>query len=188
MEPAGTCDTSVPGQVTCVLTSPLDAGANATIFLTATAANAGLMVNQAIVVSAQTDPNFLNNFATEETMVMARKFAAGPPLVCKNPQVDIDGPAVAELMADVATAVSRQAAAVSEQVYEVILRDIPGALGTMSGILGSKHANIVNLQLVHRDGSFHTFNIDVEVHDLAHLHAIIAALREADPISSVERI
>ncbi|HZB68853.1 MAG TPA: RelA/SpoT AH/RIS domain-containing protein, partial [Sphingomicrobium sp.] len=70
----------------------------------------------------------------------------------------------------------------------VILRDIPGALGTMSGILGSKHANIVNLQLVHRDGSFHTFNIDVEVHDLAHLHAIIAALREADPISSVERI
>jgi hypothetical protein len=45
--------------------------------------------------------------------------------VCKNPQVDIDGPAVAELMADVATAVSRQAAAVSEQVYEVILRDIP---------------------------------------------------------------
>jgi GTP diphosphokinase / guanosine-3',5'-bis(diphosphate) 3'-diphosphatase len=26
------------------------------------------------------------------------------------------------------------------------------------------------------------------VHDLAHLHAIIAALRDADPISSVERI
>ena len=33
----------------------------------------------------------------------------------------------------------------------VILRDIPGALGTMSGILGQKHANIINLQLVHRD-------------------------------------
>ncbi len=70
----------------------------------------------------------------------------------------------------------------------VILRDIPGALGTMSGILGTKHANIVNLQLVHRDGSFHTFHIDVEVHDLAHLHAIVAALRDADPVSSVERI
>jgi hypothetical protein len=26
------------------------------------------------------------------------------------------------------------------------------------------------------------------VHDLAHLHAIVAALRDADPISSVERI
>jgi GTP diphosphokinase / guanosine-3',5'-bis(diphosphate) 3'-diphosphatase len=58
----------------------------------------------------------------------------------------------------------------------------------MSSILGAKHANIVNLALVHRDGSFQTFNLDVEVHDLAHLHSIIAALREADPISSVERI
>src|SRR4028118_2082023 len=70
----------------------------------------------------------------------------------------------------------------------VILRDIPGAVGTMSGILGAKHANIVNLQLIHRDGSFHTFHSDVEVHDLAHLHAIVAALRDADPVSSVERI
>ena len=70
----------------------------------------------------------------------------------------------------------------------VILRDIPGALGAMSGILGTKHANIINLQLVHRDGSFQTFHLDVEVHDLAHLHAIIAALRDAEPISSVERI
>ena len=70
----------------------------------------------------------------------------------------------------------------------IILRDIPGALGTMSGILGAKHANIVNLQLVHRDGSFQTFHLDIEVHDVAHLHAIIAALRDADPVSSVERI
>ena len=70
----------------------------------------------------------------------------------------------------------------------VILSDVPGALGTMSGILGAKHANIVNLALVHRDGSFQTFHIDVEVHDLAHLHAIVAALRDADPVSSVERI
>ena len=36
--------------------------------------------------------------------------------VCKNPQVDIDGPAVAELMAGVAAAVSRRVAAVSEDV------------------------------------------------------------------------
>ena len=70
----------------------------------------------------------------------------------------------------------------------VILRDVPGALGSMAGILGSKHANIVNLALVHRDGSFQTFHLDVEVHDVAHLHAIIAALREADAVSSVERI
>jgi PucR C-terminal helix-turn-helix domain/GGDEF-like domain len=45
--------------------------------------------------------------------------------MCKNPQVDIDRPAVAELMAGVAAAVARQAAAVYEDVYEVILREIP---------------------------------------------------------------
>ena len=69
----------------------------------------------------------------------------------------------------------------------IILRDIPGALGTMSGILGAKHANIINLQLAHRDGSFQTFHLDIEVHDLAHLHAIVAALRDAEPVSSVEQ-
>src|SRR6266516_8070301 len=45
--------------------------------------------------------------------------------MCKNPQVDTDRPAVVELMADVSAAVARRAAAVHEDVYEVILRDIP---------------------------------------------------------------
>src|ERR671917_1312258 len=70
----------------------------------------------------------------------------------------------------------------------VIVRDIPGALGALSGTLGTKGANIINLQLAHRDGGFHTFHIDIEVHDLAHLHAIIAALRDTDAVSSAERI
>jgi DNA-binding PucR family transcriptional regulator len=45
--------------------------------------------------------------------------------MCKNPQVDIDSPADVGLMSDVAAAVSRRAAAVSGDVYEVILREIP---------------------------------------------------------------
>jgi DNA-binding PucR family transcriptional regulator len=45
--------------------------------------------------------------------------------MCKNPQVDTDRPAVAELMADAAAAVARRAAAVSADVYEVIIRGIP---------------------------------------------------------------
>jgi guanosine-3',5'-bis(diphosphate) 3'-pyrophosphohydrolase len=69
----------------------------------------------------------------------------------------------------------------------VIVRDVPGSLGAMASVLGAKHANIVNLHLVHRDGSFMTFQVDIEVHDLAHLHAIIAALRDNDLVSSVER-
>jgi hypothetical protein len=39
--------------------------------------------------------------------------------------VDVDGPAVAELIGDVAVAVSRRVAVVREDVYETILRDIP---------------------------------------------------------------
>ena len=45
--------------------------------------------------------------------------------MCKNPQVEIDRPAVAELMADVAAAVARRGAAVSEDVYEAIVQQIP---------------------------------------------------------------
>jgi hypothetical protein len=43
----------------------------------------------------------------------------------KDLRVEADGPVAAELMADVAAAVSRRVAAVSKDVYEVILRDIP---------------------------------------------------------------
>ncbi len=70
----------------------------------------------------------------------------------------------------------------------VILKDVAGALGEVATILGTKNANIVNMALVHRDRSFYTFHIDVEVHDLAHLHGLVAALRAADAVSQVERI
>src|ERR1700691_6660709 len=43
----------------------------------------------------------------------------------KDLRVEADGPVAAELMADVAAAVSRRVAAVSDDVYEVILREIP---------------------------------------------------------------
>ena len=46
--------------------------------------------------------------------------------MCKNPQVDIDGPAGAELVAERrGGGEPPAAAAVSEVVYEVILREIP---------------------------------------------------------------
>jgi PucR C-terminal helix-turn-helix domain/GGDEF-like domain len=45
--------------------------------------------------------------------------------MCNNPQVDIDVPAVADLTAVVAEAVSRRADVVSDDVYEVIVREIP---------------------------------------------------------------
>jgi DNA-binding PucR family transcriptional regulator len=46
--------------------------------------------------------------------------------MCKNPQVDVDGPAsVAELMGDVAAAVARRVDTVRKDVYETIIREIP---------------------------------------------------------------
>jgi hypothetical protein len=65
--------------------------------------------------------------------------------MCKNPQVDMDGPAVAELVADVAAAVSRQVGAVSGQVYEVILRDIPELRddkAVLALLASSVHSNV----------------------------------------------
>ena len=65
--------------------------------------------------------------------------------MCKNPQVDMDGPAVAELVADVAAAVSRRVGAVSQDVYEVILREIPELhddQAVLALLTSSVHSNV----------------------------------------------
>ena len=65
--------------------------------------------------------------------------------MCKNPQVDIDGPAVTELMARVAATVSRQAAVVSGDVNEVILREVPELhddTAVLALLFSSVHSNV----------------------------------------------
>src|SRR6202522_1288522 len=65
--------------------------------------------------------------------------------MCKNPQVDIEGPAVTGLMADVAAAVSRRVAAVSDDVYEVVLREIPELhddKSVLALLASSVHSNV----------------------------------------------
>ena len=65
--------------------------------------------------------------------------------MCKTPRVDTDGRAVAELMAGVAATVSRQVAAVSENVYEVILREIPELhddQAVLALLASSVHSNV----------------------------------------------
>jgi DNA-binding PucR family transcriptional regulator len=57
----------------------------------------------------------------------------------------MDGPAVAELVADVAAAVSRRVAAVSADVYEVILREIPELhddKAVLALLTSSVHSNV----------------------------------------------
>jgi guanosine-3',5'-bis(diphosphate) 3'-pyrophosphohydrolase len=70
----------------------------------------------------------------------------------------------------------------------VVVRNEPGSLGVMAGILGAQGANIVNLVLGERDASFHSFQVLIEVHDLQHLMRILAALRAADGVVQAERV
>ena len=70
----------------------------------------------------------------------------------------------------------------------IVVKNEPGSLGIMAGILGSHGANIVNLSLVHRDTSFHTFHLAIEVRDVQHLMRILAALRAAEAVSQAERL
>jgi guanosine-3',5'-bis(diphosphate) 3'-pyrophosphohydrolase len=70
----------------------------------------------------------------------------------------------------------------------VVIRNEPGALAIMAGIMGSHGANIVSMEQTARDGSFHTFHLDIEVHDVQHLMRIIAALRATEIVSSAERL
>jgi guanosine-3',5'-bis(diphosphate) 3'-pyrophosphohydrolase len=70
----------------------------------------------------------------------------------------------------------------------VVLKNEPGALAVMAGIFGAHKANILNLRLENRDGGFHTFHVNLEVHDLHHLMRILAALRAADVVSQAERL
>jgi (p)ppGpp synthase/HD superfamily hydrolase len=70
----------------------------------------------------------------------------------------------------------------------VVIKNEPGSLAVMTGILGGHGANIVSLDQTNRDGQFHTFHIDIEVHDVQHLMRILAALRATDVVSTAERL
>ena len=70
----------------------------------------------------------------------------------------------------------------------IVIKNEPGSLAVIAGILGSHGANIVSMDQVSRDGSFHTFNLDIEVHDVQHLMRILAALRATDVVSTAERL
>jgi PucR C-terminal helix-turn-helix domain/GGDEF-like domain len=89
----------------------------------------------------------------------------------QNPRVNIDRRAVAELMASVAAAVSRRAATVAENVYEVTRREIP-ELGDDQTVLALFASSI---------DSNVTTCLQIMQHqiDLADVHAPAAALEEA---------
>ena len=65
--------------------------------------------------------------------------------MCENPHVDTDRPAVAELMAAVSAALAQRVNALREDVYQVILREIPDLNGdkpVLTLLASSVHGNV----------------------------------------------
>ncbi len=69
----------------------------------------------------------------------------------------------------------------------VIVNNEPGALGTISTVIGRDGGNITNLKIVHRSVDFFEMLIDIEVADLRQLTEIMAALRATRVVNTVDR-
>nr|WP_166179986.1 bifunctional (p)ppGpp synthetase/guanosine-3',5'-bis(diphosphate) 3'-pyrophosphohydrolase [Altererythrobacter segetis] len=70
----------------------------------------------------------------------------------------------------------------------IVLYHRPGTLAEMATIFAQNRANVINLELTQRDDPFHTYEVDLEVNDLAHLTRIVSALRASEAVAQAERI
>ena len=69
-----------------------------------------------------------------------------------------------------------------------LLYNRPGTLADVTGIMAKAHANITRLKMMQRDELFGTYEVDLEVSDLAHLTRIVSALRASDAVAEAERV
>lgn len=69
----------------------------------------------------------------------------------------------------------------------VTISNEPGALGTLSTVIGKSGGNITNLKITSRSSDFWDMFLDVAVTDTRHLNNIIAALRATRQVVSVDR-
>ena len=69
----------------------------------------------------------------------------------------------------------------------VVVSNEPGALGTISTVIGRDGGNITNLKIVHRSVDFFEMLIDIEVADVKGLTNIMAALRATRVVNTVDR-
>jgi GTP diphosphokinase / guanosine-3',5'-bis(diphosphate) 3'-diphosphatase len=71
---------------------------------------------------------------------------------------------------------------------QVVLYNRPGTLAEMAGTFARNNANVMNLELTQRDDPFHTYEVDLEVNDLAHITRIVSSLRASDSVAQAERV
>jgi len=69
----------------------------------------------------------------------------------------------------------------------ITLTNEPGSLGSLTTIIGKNQGNISNLKITNRSTDFFDMLVDIEVSSVRHLTNIVAALRAAPVINSVER-
>ncbi|MEH6758208.1 MAG: bifunctional (p)ppGpp synthetase/guanosine-3',5'-bis(diphosphate) 3'-pyrophosphohydrolase [Parasphingorhabdus sp.] len=70
----------------------------------------------------------------------------------------------------------------------VVVHNKPGTLAEMAGIFGFHNANILRLRMTNRDAPFHTYEVDLEVHNVHHLMRILSALRASEAVAQAERL
>ena len=69
-----------------------------------------------------------------------------------------------------------------------VLYNRTGTLAEVTGIFAKSRANIVHLQMTGRDDLFGTYEVDLEVDDLAHLTRIVSSLRACEAVATAERL
>jgi GTP pyrophosphokinase len=69
-----------------------------------------------------------------------------------------------------------------------VLYNRPGTLAEVTGIFASTKANIVSLKMASRDELFGTYEVDLDVADLAHLTRIVSSLRASGSVAQAERL
>jgi GTP pyrophosphokinase len=69
----------------------------------------------------------------------------------------------------------------------VTIYDRLGTLAEMAGIFAQNKANIITLMQAQIDHPFVTYDIEVEVEDVAHLNRILSALRASDAVAQADR-
>ncbi len=68
-----------------------------------------------------------------------------------------------------------------------VLYNRPGTLAEVTGIFAKNHANIVYLEMSQRDDLFGTYDVELEVLDLAHLTRIVSSLRACEAVAQADR-
>ncbi|HWU02216.1 MAG TPA: ACT domain-containing protein, partial [Novosphingobium sp.] len=69
-----------------------------------------------------------------------------------------------------------------------VLYNRPGTLAEVTGIFAHNMANIVHLEMTQRDDLFGTYEVDLEVRDLAHLTRIVSSLRASEAVAQADRL